>query len=165
MGHYEDFIKFAEKFIGVTETTENCGYEIAMFQQAVDGVAKGEPWCMAFIQYCAKEYAKKNKIRLMLHPSEHCLTVWNNTGTIHRSYTPKLGYIVIWKYKNGISGHCGIVTRVGDEVIETIEGNTSPSSKEVVREGDTVARKTRSRNGSKDMKIVGYINPFEVKSQ
>jgi hypothetical protein len=42
----------AKRWVGVMQEGHNGGQIIAMFQRAVDHHADGEPWCMAFVQYC-----------------------------------------------------------------------------------------------------------------
>ncbi len=162
MDHYEGLISFALKFIGVHEVGVNRGPEVEMFQKAIGGKAQGQSWCADYVCYCIKEYCKSVNIIPSIHMSESCLEIWNKTDPRYRSMTPKVGYITIWQFKNGNSGHCGIVCVVGENVFSSAEGNTSAPSKEVIREGDIVAVKVRSITGSRDMKIIGFIDPFGV---
>ncbi|MCJ7521604.1 MAG: CHAP domain-containing protein [Dehalococcoidia bacterium] len=157
-----ELILEAEKWVGVHEVGgNNRGPEVERFQRAVDGRAEAEAWCAAFVQFCMKEVATRLAATQVAFPSEHCLTIWARTSKIHCAASPKSGYLVIWKYDGTSNGHIGIVSRVIDEfTIETIEGNTSPEDKTIVREGDGVYRKTRSTKRVGKMKLVGYVCPF-----
>jgi hypothetical protein len=158
----DQLIKEAEKCIGVHESGgNNKGPAVERFQKAVDGRAQGEPWCAAFVQFCINEVEAQFGATVVVHRSEHCLTIWAKTPGVHRYKFPKPGFLVIWGYEDSLNGHIGIVTRVIDDfTIETIEGNTSPDDKTVEREGDGVYRKTRSLKAVGKMKLVGFICPF-----
>lgn len=146
-------VEVAQKYVGVKEKGgDNKGPEVERFQKAVDGKAQGEPWCMAFVQFCIKEAKLQSKI----FESEHCLTVWNKTPKEQRLKEPVPGCLVIWQYGDTTNGHVGIVTAVFKNSIHTIEGNTG-DGKGIVREGDGVYARNRSRAGSQQMKILGYL--------
>lgn len=157
----QELIDLASSFVGVKEQgADNAGPQIELFQKSVDGTASRESWCMCFVQFCVKQIEKKYASRTALFKSEHCLTVFNKTPKEFHLTEPEVGCIVIWQFGNSNSGHCGIVTKVIKDKIETIEGNTSGPSTEVVREGDEVAVKTRSKVGSKTMKVIGFLKVF-----
>jgi hypothetical protein len=158
----KELILEAEKWVGIHEVGgNNRGPEVERFQKAVDGRAEAEAWCAAFVQFCMKEVATRLSATQVAFPSEHCLTIWARTGKMHCNSSPKAGYLVVWKYDGTSNGHIGIVSRVIDEfTIETIEGNTSPEDKTIVREGDGVYRRSRSTKRVGAMKLVGYICPF-----
>lgn len=157
----QELIDLASTFVGVKEQgADNAGPQIEIFQKSVDGTASRESWCMCFVQFCVKQIEKKYVIKSKLFKSEHCLTVWNKTPKELRLKEPEVGCIVIWQFGNSSSGHAGIVRKVIKDKIETIEGNTSGPSIDVVREGDEVAFKTRSKTGSKTMKVIGFIKVF-----
>lgn len=156
----QELIDLAHTFIGVKEQGDNDGDQVSLFQKSVDGIASRESWCMCFVQFCVKQIEKKYAVKSKLFKSEHCLTVWNKTHKEFRLTEPEVGCIVIWNFVGTNNGHAGIVTKVLKDKIETIEGNTSGSSAQVVREGDEVAAKIRSKAGSKTMKVVGFIKVF-----
>lgn len=162
----QELIRAAEKCIGAHEVGgNNKGPEVERFQKAVDGKAQGEPWCAAFVQFCVKEVEKNLKATVVVHPSEHCMTVWTRTPGVHRYKSPKPGFLVVWNYEGSLNGHIGIVSKVIDEfTIETIEGNTSPDDKTIEREGDGVYRKVRTTKQVGRMKLVGFIAPFNPDS-
>ena len=150
------------KWIGTKEDKkkgDNKGKEVEMFQKAVDGVARGEPWCMAFVQFCIKQIEEKHKIQCLVHKSEHCMTVWRNSSSkVVKS--PEPGDLIIWRMGKTDLGHVGIVSKVlPNQRLETIEGNTGDSSS-VERNGDGVFLKNRSFTGSEDMRVMGFIRPF-----
>lgn len=160
----------ASRWVTIREQGTNKGQMVELFQKAVDGKAQGEPWCMAYVQYCVKmAYEQFNishphvagYIQNVLYPSEHCLTVWNKTPVIARTDKPYPGCLVIWRYGNTTNGHVGIIREVSEDMktLYTFEGNTG-AGVGVVREGDGVYPRTRSAEGSGDMKVVGYLEPF-----
>lgn len=162
----------AKRWLNFVETGgNNKGQVVEMFQRAVDNVARGEPWCMAFVQHCIKEadkvyeiVFKENKLPSKILKSEHCMTVLTKSPKELISPVPKIGSIVIWNYVGTSNGHTGVVidVKLSDSTITTIEGNTGPSSGEVVREGDGVYKKTRSIHGTAKMQVKGYICPWGV---
>lgn len=167
----ELLVKEALKWIGTKETGgENRGKEVEMFQRAVDGKAQGEPWCLAFVQFCVKAAGKEYERRHggvnkpdVFYQTEHCMTLWSKTDPRARLNDPIPGCLVIWQYwKDGRptpQGHVGIVVSVFDQNIETVEGNTSGATS-IEREGDVVARKFRRRFPSGSMRVKGYLVPW-----
>jgi uncharacterized protein (TIGR02594 family) len=155
-------IEEAKKWIGTKEDKskgDNKGKEVEMFQRAVDGVAAGEPWCMAFVQFCIKKIEEQYKIQCLVFKSEHCMTVFSKSQQ-KIVKKPQAGDLVIWRFGNTMNGHVGIIENVlSDGRLQTIEGNTS-DSQSVDRNGDGVFRKNRSATGSDSMKVVGFIRPF-----
>jgi hypothetical protein len=105
------------------------------------------------------EVEKQTNVKSKIFKSEHCLTVWNNSPKELRLKEPEVGCLVIWQYDNTTNGHVGIVTKVNKNTIETIEGNTGTGAG-VVREGDGVYARKRSKAGSDKMKILGYLKVF-----
>jgi hypothetical protein len=161
MNKAQELIALANTFVGTKEENgDNSGKMVELFQRSVDGVANRESWCMCFVQFCVKQIEKKHTVKGNLFKSEHCLTVWNKTPKEFRLTEPEVGCVVIWQFGNTDSGHTGIVTKLTGSRIETIEGNTSGPSKDVVREGDEVAIKSRSKTGTKAMRVVGFIKVF-----
>jgi hypothetical protein len=158
----------AKRWVGIKEVGgQNKGQVVEMFQKAVDGKASGEPWCLAFVQFCLqmvdKEYdfvrqMKANKA--MVFNTEHCLTLWNNTNTNQRRKDPEIGTIVLWRHGDTTSGHAGIVTEILEKgEFRTVEGNTGDGSG-VIREGDGVFERVRSINGAGSMKILGFVHAW-----
>lgn len=157
-----ELLNEALSWLGTTEDKkigDNKGTEVELFQRAVDGKAQGEPWCMAFVQFCIQQIETKNKIKCLVYKSEHCMTVFRESK--HKCVkNPAPGDIVIWRMGNTASGHVGIVNKIlGDGWMETVEGNTSDSSK-LDRNGDGIYLKKRSMTGSENFRVMGFIRPF-----
>jgi hypothetical protein len=158
-------IGVASAFVGVKENGYNDGEFVRMFQDFI-GDAQKESWCMAFVQYCVNLTDKimyrvdHEMAQSIIHKSEHCLTVWNNTSQILRLNAPVPGCIVIWNHVGTSNGHTGIVESVDGTTMTVLEGNTGPG-KGVEANGDGVYRKIRylDTSGSK-MQIKGYLKPW-----
>lgn len=148
----------ARKWIGVREEGgDNRGPQVEAFQRAVDGKASGEPWCMAFVQFCLKQVG----LDRFVYPSEHCLTVWWKSEKAQRINKPELGCLVFWQHAGQeAAGHVGIVAEVfSDGRFMSIEGNTG-AGPGVEREGDGVYLRERSPSGTSVMHVVGFLRPW-----
>lgn len=153
-------VEFASKYIGTKESGgDNRGELIVLFQKALDGKANGESWCAAFLMYCILEIEKLTNKKSKIFKSEHCLTVWNKSPKELRLKEPEVGCLIIWQFGETTDGHIGLVTKVNKNTVETIEGNTGDGSG-VVRNGDGVYARKRSKFGSEKMKVVGYLKVF-----
>ncbi len=143
-------------FLEVREEGHNKGKFVEMFQKAVDGVASGEPWCMAFVQYIAQQVCKDLKVKSPLPKKlgEHCLSVWNQIPIHYKSAYGGKGMIPIWQSGKSSSGHTGFSKEYGAVYFKTIEGNTN---KKGSREGDGVYEKTRLVVGG-SMTLKGFID-------
>ena len=167
-------VSVARSWVGITELGgNNKGQMVERFQRAVDQKASGEPWCMAFVQFCMIEsrrlcediFAQSFNVSDKIFKTEHCLTAWNRTDKFQRIEKPIPGALIFWqKYRHDIgttSGHVGIVSKIlDDDTVLTIEGNTNDGSG-VVRDGDGVYELTRfykMRQGS--LRFVGFIDPW-----
>ena len=120
-----------------------------------NGNKNGFDWCAQFPTWCVWKLTGKNKKK-----TEYILCVGGDLsagcGFALKYYeqagrfdkTPKVGDQIFFKYTNDDStaDHTGIVVRVTDSLIETIEGNS----------GNEVKRKAYQRN---DKTIVGYGHP------
>lgn len=160
----------ARGWLGFTEQGgDNKGQAVELFQRFVDGLARGEPWCMAFVQFCCDQvdrtvdefFSMSINHRCLLYKSEHCLTTWNESPDHLRIFVPEAGSIPIWQKGSLSSGHTGIVESVFDVgQFYSLEGNTGPSSK-VEREGDGVFRKLRTEEPMGAFHIKGYLRPWD----
>ena len=120
-----------------------------------NGNKNGFDWCAQFPTWCVWKLTGKNKKK-----TEYILCVggglsagcgfalkyYKSEGRFDK--TPKVGDQIFFKYSNDNStaDHTGIVVRVTDSLIETIEGNS----------GNEVKRKVYQRN---DKTIIGYGHP------
>jgi uncharacterized protein (TIGR02594 family) len=149
------------KWIGIHEIGgNNNGPDIEKFQKAVDGKASGEPWCMAFVQFCIMQIEKQLDINSNIFNSEHCLTTWTKSPESMRLINPIPGCIIIWQHGNTSNGHTGFITGINAAgKLLTVEGNTSDENG-INRDGDGVYARVRNKNGDGDMKIKGYLKVF-----
>ena len=120
-----------------------------------NGNKNGFDWCAQFPTWCVWKLTGKNKAK-----AEYILCVGGDLsagcGFALKYYkaagrfdkTPKVGDQIFFKYTNDDStaDHTGIVVRVTDKLIETIEGNS----------GNQVKRKAYSRDNKT---IIGYGHP------
>lgn len=112
------------------------------------GIGFPASWCMAFVYWCFDEAAKELNVLNKLVKTGGVLYAWWNAGDAAKEKIPQPGDIFIMDFGKGL-GHCGIVEKVDDNFIYTIDGNTNDSGS---REGIEVCRKQRPRN-----KILGYL--------
>ena len=120
-----------------------------------NGNKNGFDWCAQFPTWCVWKLTGKDKAK-----AEYILCVGGDLsagcGFALKYYkaagrfdkTPKVGDQIFFKYTNDNStaDHTGIVVRVTDSLVETIEGNS----------GNEVKRKAYQRT---DKTIVGYGHP------
>jgi hypothetical protein len=144
-------------------------------RRAVDGVSAGEPWCACFVQYCAREVDDLMR-ELDLQPdatflhnlpaTESTQALWHKSMAATHALEPSVGAIVVWRSQSHPEfGHCGIVVRVEDGAIITVEGNTSmpgasAGSTESERNGRGVWKKTRLAGSIPGFDRLGYILPW-----
>ena len=165
------FVKIAEAEVGYTEKasnaqldskTANSGnknftkYGRDLFKAGFfNGNKNGFDWCAQFVTWCAWKLTGENKKK-----TEYILCVGGDLsagcGFALKYYkqagrfdgNPKVGDQIFFKYTDDDStaDHTGIVVRVTDSLVETIEGNS----------GSEVKRKAYQRN---DKTIIGYGHP------
>lgn len=167
------FVKIAEAEVGYTEKasnsqldskTANAGnknftkYGRDLFKAGFfNGNKNGFDWCAQFVTWCAWKLTGKNKKK-----TEYILCVGGDLsagcGFALKYYkaagrfgkTPKVGDQIFFKYNlndaSYTADHTGIVVRVTDKLVETIEGNS----------GNEVKRKAYQRT---DKTIIGYGHP------
>ena len=120
-----------------------------------NGNKNGFDWCAQFPTWCAWKLTDKDKAK-----AEYILCVggalsagcgfalkyYKQAGRF--DHNPKVGDQIFFKYSNDYStaDHTGIVVRVTDSLIETVEGNS----------GNEVRRKVYQLN---DKTIIGYGHP------
>lgn len=158
----QELAREALKWVGVHEQKGKPGRGVDVFRKATDGVADGEPWCAAFVQYCVTTVALRYGIDIALYPSELCYNMWKNTPEKYRMKEPVPGSIIIWNYPGTIKGHTGIVLQKlkDPNMIRTIEGNTKNPTEGSDKNIRGVYPKFRCTKGSEDMVVLGYLNPF-----
>lgn len=156
-----ELINVARCFLGVHEEGgDNRGPMVERFQAAVNGKPNGEPWCMAFVQFCVQEVERSMGLRSNIFRSESCWEVWQKSPKLMRRTKPSPGYIIIWNRLGTLLGHTGIISGMrSPEVMMTIEGNTSPGFG-IEREGDGVYEKLRGLRGTMLFVPLGYLQVF-----
>jgi peptidoglycan hydrolase-like protein with peptidoglycan-binding domain len=146
---------------GVRETQRNRGAEVDRYISRVGlNPAGGYSWCQAFVYWSFDEAAINTKIKNPCIKTAGVLDHWARSPTAARVYAeqafddPTLirpGAIFIVDHGGG-KGHTGIVTKIVDGEIGTIEGNTNQRGS---REGDGVYQKVRTI-GSINVGFVDY---------
>jgi len=146
-------LEIATSQLGVREQPlgSNDGPQVRQYLQRAGGKA-GDPWCMAFVYWSVDEAAKKKGIPNPLVKTPGVMDQWRRTKA--RKQPPrrqliKPGDIFIMSFDHE-KGHTGIVEKVVDGLIYTIEGNTNNDGS---REGYEVARRHRAITS-----IVGVIS-------
>jgi len=112
----------------------NWGKDVKKYLNSV-GINFPASWCAAFVYWCFKTADPATK----LTKTGGVLNMWNKTPLANRHSTPAVGDIFILDYGKGL-GHTGIVERVENGMIWTIEGNTNDTG---AREGFEVCRRRR----------------------
>jgi hypothetical protein len=121
----------------------NWGEPVKTYLHSV-GIDFPASWCAAFIYWCFNQVTDKNP----LVKTGGVLRHWNEADKKFRIAEPQPGDIFIMDFGKGL-GHTGIVEKVDENFIYTIEGNSNDSGS---REGIEVTRKQRPRK-----KIKGYL--------
>lgn len=120
----------------------NWGHPVQDYLLSV-GINFPASWCAAFVYWCYNQVGGTNP----LVKTGGVLNHWNN-AVAKRVKDPQPGDIFIMDFGKGL-GHTGIVEKVDQTFIYTVEGNSNDSGS---REGIEVTRKQRPRN-----KIKGYL--------
>jgi peptidoglycan hydrolase-like protein with peptidoglycan-binding domain len=146
---------------GIRETARNRGKEVDEYVKRVGLNPTGAySWCQAFIYWSYDEAAQKVRTQNPCVMTAGVLDHWAKSPTAARVYADKAfddpslirpGAIFIVDHGSG-KGHTGIVTKVVDGQIGTIEGNTNQAGS---REGDGVYQKTRTI-GSINVGFIDY---------
>ncbi len=121
----------------------NWGHPVKDYLASV-GLNFPASWCMAFVYWCYNQSCTPNP----LVRTGGVLRAWNEADPKHKFKDPKVGDIFIMDFGKGL-GHCGIVEKIDENFVYTIDGNTNDSGS---REGIEVTRKQRPRK-----KIKGYL--------
>ena len=143
------------------ETGKNDGAAVEEYQRSV-GLLRGDPWCAAFVAWCART-ASGSK-RCPAWASGSVATMWMKSRKLPQSATSAdVGWVwcrgrtaadaVIMRQYGWRQGHCGIIVAVDELGFETVEGNTNEAGS---REGDGVYLK---RHPWTDPRTVGFFNP------
>lgn len=157
----------------------NRGPRVEEFQRSV-GLRPGDPWCAAFVAWCAMSS------RGLSAPPSWCsgsaITTWQKGSRragpagactpLFVDYRDRVRVGWIWvrakdeagaadaRRGNWVQGHCGIVVAVDEVGFHTVEGNTNEAGS---REGDGVYRKTHRWTDSHDLaRTVGWFDSSSI---
>jgi hypothetical protein len=135
--------------IGVEEAPghKNTGKQVEKYLASV-GLGPGYSWCMAFVFWCHQQAAEAMARKILMYRTGGVLEQWRQRKDKYRAITPQPGDVFIMDYGKG-QGHTGIVEKVDNDYVYTIEGNTNDEGS---REGYEVCRRKRARS-----KILGYL--------
>jgi hypothetical protein len=145
----EKALEIAITQLGVHEDpgNQNKGKEVEKYLKSV-GLGPGYAWCMAFVYWCFNEAAERMGRQNPAYKTGGVMLQWKQRKEKFRALTTQSGDIFIMDYGKGV-GHTGIVEKVENDVVHTIEGNTNDEGS---REGYEVCRRIRQRS-----KILGYL--------
>lgn len=167
MSAIEKLLETANKEVGYLEKkspdnldsrTQNAGTKnYTKYARDIYPSLQGQAWCDMFVDWCfTKTFGKFDAKRLLGGFSAYTPTSaqhFKNNGQYHKS-GPQPGDQIFFRNSSRIC-HTGIVEKVADGRVYTIEGNTSSSS-EVVPNGGAVCKKFYLLTNSK---IDGYGRP------
>ncbi len=147
----KQIIDRAKSQIGVCENPPNSNnviYNTWYYGHPVSGASY--PWCAVFISWLFKA---EQSLCIKTASCVQMLEWFEKRGQIVK--TPQAGDIVFFKYStnNRRTNHVGLVVSYDGKVVNTIEGNTSSSSKGSQDNGGMVAQRNRYSN------IVAYARP------
>lgn len=131
------------------------------FPTFYNGKKSGAEWCDIFVDWCfVKAFGVEAALKLLGQPKKSCgagcswsAMYYQKIPSFYRS--PKVGDQIFFKDRNGSPCHTGLVYKVDNTYVYTIEGNTSNTSG-VVANGGCVAKKKYKINSSS---IYGYGRP------
>lgn len=154
----------ATQCIGIVEEASrpNRGRFVELFQRTI-GPASGEPWCMSFVQSLVA-FVEEICGPSLLPATEGCLEALRLAPESIRTESPRQGDLIIWRHGKGPQGHVGVILKVEPTIFKTVEGNTG-TGEGIVREGDGVYARTRSKDPPGTMKIGGFLSPFSYASK
>lgn len=142
-------LAYARDCLNVREEGHNIGRMVETFQRAA-GIRPGDPWCAAFVNWCAEKAAELKGVTSPLEavPLEGYVQSYVDYGGEQNwirgdDDTPGVGDLVCFYYNElGRYGHIGFVEEIESSTIKTIEGNTGPDGG---REGEGVHTRIRNR--------------------
>lgn len=169
----KQIIDTAKSYVGIKEIRGNLGWTSQAFEEKMleTGWKTGQAWCAYFTELVWSEVydsvgLAKNLDRYFSGSARRTLLKFSEAEGWETGTVPVPGAVAIWKLVKGgkdkWQGHAGIVTKVLDSHMETVEGNTNSGGS---REGDVVAEKTRKykftvQNG---LALEGFLYPKGIK--
>lgn len=146
----QDLVNTAKSYLYVREIKPNRSLEIDMFNKNV-GATLGSPWCASYMSFIFDSLNYFNPHSAWSpNFTKNGEIIYKKNYKNNKKILP--GDVVTFYYSNlGRVGHVGMVVRVEDNIIYTIEGNTNGSGS---RDGDGVYLK--KRNLDKIYMIIRY---------
>lgn len=140
-------LSFARDCLHVREEGYNRGKMVEVFQGEGE-INPGDPWCAAFVNWCAKKAAELKGIaspleRVPLQGYVQSYVEYARRNDWLRGEEEDIGVgdlVACWFPSKGRYAHIGFVEEVERSTIKTIEGNTGPDGG---REGDGVYSRIR----------------------
>lgn len=123
----EDILEFAKSFIGCNESDGSADKFVADWGTT----SAATPWCAAFVDYVMDNFGGYENVPdwyKNIDNKWYCPNVYSaaqSAGAIIDVSQVQQGDIVLFDWNGGGSDHIGIIDRVENGVIYTIEGNTS----------------------------------------
>jgi hypothetical protein len=123
------------------EGGDNRGPWVRLYMDGIDGV--DEKWCAGFATFILNQACATLNQKLPVVRAFACDVIANDAAKkrILKKRPSKPGDLFLVLRSNGTHAHIGIVTGVGDEAFQTIEGNTNEDGS---ANGFEVAARTRS---------------------
>ncbi|MBQ6807572.1 MAG: CHAP domain-containing protein [Firmicutes bacterium] len=146
MSGAEELLRVARSQLGYREGANNATKYGAWYGM------NNQPWCAMFVSWCADQAGLSRDVIPRFAYVPYGVAFFQKQGRYfpRGADAPKAGDVVFF----GSSDHVGIVERVADGMVYSIEGNTSASGNS--SNGDGVYRRSR---GLRDSWIMGYGRP------
>lgn len=154
MGTVNDVLSIARKEIGVKEEPPNSNrVKYNKWYYGIDLAGSQYPWCMVFVQWVYKNADVDLPIKTASCGAMMAAAM-KSRCFVKSNFMP--GDIPIYNFhgKNIQTDHCGIIESVEDDVVHSIEGNTSQDEKGSQSNGGMVCRKVRKKS-----LIIGAVRP------
>ncbi len=121
----KEALAIAASQVGVWEEGHNSGERVGEYLASV-GLSKGNPWCAAFVYWCAQQAAKRLLLRNPLPRSGACERILSWAKRAARLVEqPRPGNLFLLISDTGLAHHTGFVVAVHGTHLGTIEGNTN----------------------------------------
>lgn len=129
-----------------------------------NGSKKGIAWCAVFVCWCfVQAFGKATALALLCQPSsgncgagcQSAMNYFKKKGQFHKSNPLPGDQIIFWSKDKTEASHTGLVYKVDNTYVYTVEGNTS-SAGGVVANGGAVATKKYKLTYAR---IAGYGRP------
>lgn len=110
-----------------------------------NGKKNGYAWCDMFVDWCfVKAFGIENAKKLLCHGASgagcyYSMNYYKKQGRLY--FSPVVGDQIFFKNSNGAITHTGLVYKVDDDFVYTVEGNTSGASGVIPNGGGVCEKK------------------------